>query len=76
MDKQEKIVELFTTEEVDKANAILRDDEAGKHGRIALMLQPSMSRINKATGQDNNLAYMAYVLEYKCLTGEMYADRS
>lgn len=62
-----KVTDVFTTEEIEAAQRIVDDKAEEKHARIVKMLQPSWERIDRETGQENSLPYLAYVLEYYCV---------
>jgi len=58
--------QMFTDEEIDHACRLFA--EHAKGGKFASIVEeevvkPNIERINKATGQENDTRYLAYVLE-------------
>lgn len=63
--KTVRLGELFTAAEIAQAHNIFTNDPTNFHKRVLdAIVTPNMERINKATGQENNPDYLAYVLEY------------
>lgn len=55
----------FTDEELTKAILLLQDDPEHFHERCREeIVKPALSRINQVFGQDNDLDWLAYFLEY------------
>jgi hypothetical protein len=66
-----KVGDIFTDTELNKAQRIYRQSLKADASAISLIdrlhdeiVAPVMSRINKATGQENDSRYMAYMLQW------------
>ncbi len=60
---------LFTEEERKEAAAIYEKHQSGPtlHEELKKLAQRALPRINEVTGQENHVAYLAYVLEAACM---------
>lgn len=60
------IVEIFTQDEIKRAAEIIADMPITPHRRIVdeIVTPAVMERIDRETGQENNTAYVAYLLEF------------
>lgn len=59
-----KLRELFTAEEVARAEEICAANLTPHEQLLREIVEPAMPRIDAATGQANDASYMAYVLEF------------
>jgi len=59
MTKQVAITDFLTKAEIEKAIKL----KSQKKVRLQI-IEPNMARINKALGQENDAAYLAYCVEY------------
>lgn len=59
-----KARDVFTPDMVKHAQEIMKRDAAPYNAKLVAVVHPHMERINKFTGQENDVRYIAYMLEY------------
>ena len=61
--------DLFNEHELERTVELWRGDRDVFRSRVqAEVIEPAMPRINAETGQENDPAFLAYVLEYALLS--------
>lgn len=67
--KTVQLGQLFTAAELVAALEIIKNDRLHFHNRARdEIVKPSLARINKTTGQENDPDYLAYALEAVLVT--------
>lgn len=69
MDNQLTAEEIFGEEFLNKFINLVNSQPTVSHQEYMKLLEPEMEAINKRTGQENDLRYMAYLLEYIAIMG-------
>lgn len=64
-----RLGDLFTDEQIDLAIAIVREGRDVHSRLVEEVVRPAMSRIDEVTGQQNDVDYFAYVVEWAATHG-------